>query len=66
MLGAVSAALVLVGVLSPLGLPVIDTANFLGYVLWSAWLIAFAVVIVVHERRRATSPASTSSSAVTT
>ena len=50
-LGAVSAALVLVGVLSPLGLPVIDTANFFGYVLWSVWLIAFAVVILVHERR---------------
>ena len=49
-LGAVSAVLVLVGVLSPLGLPVIDTANFFGYVLWSVWLIAFAVVILVHER----------------
>ena len=39
-LGGVSAALVLVGVLSPLGLPVVDTANFFGYVLWSVWLIA--------------------------
>ena len=55
-LGAVSAVLVLAGVLSPLGLPVIDTANFFGYVLWSVWLIAFAVVILVHERRRATAP----------
>jgi hypothetical protein len=50
-LGAASAVLVLAGVLSPLGLPVIDTANFFGYVLWSLWLIAFAVVILVHERR---------------
>ena len=56
-LGVVSAALVLVGVLSPLGLPVIDTANFFGYVLWSAWLIAFGVTILVHERRRAAAPA---------
>ena len=48
-----SAALVLCGVVSPLGLPVIDTANFFGYVLWSLWLIAFGVVILVHERRRA-------------
>jgi hypothetical protein len=57
-LGAASAALVVVGVLSPLGLPVIDTANFLGYVLWSVWLIAFAVVILLHERRgTAPSPA---------
>ena len=57
-LGAVSAALVLAGVLSPLGLPVIDTANFFGYVLWSVWLIAFAVVIVVRERRTSGSLAS--------
>ena len=62
-LGAVSAVLVLVGVLSPLGLPVIDTANFLGYVLWSVWLITLAVVMLVHERRHATA---TSPAAVTT
>ena len=53
-----AAALVLVGVLSPLDLPVVDTANFLGYVLWSVWLIAFAVVILVRERRVAAAPAS--------
>jgi hypothetical protein len=53
LLGGVSALLVLAGVLSPLGLPVIDTANFIGYVLWSLWLIAFGVVILVHERRQA-------------
>ena len=64
-LGAASAVLVLAGVLSPLGLPVIDTANFVGYVLWSVWLIAFAVVILVHERRRATAPASHGQTAVT-
>ena len=44
-LGVVSAVLVVVGVLSPLGLPVIDTANFIGDILWSGWLIAFGVVI---------------------
>jgi hypothetical protein len=64
-LGAVSAALVLAGVLSPLGLPMIDTANFVGYVLWSVWLIAFGVVILVHERRLASS-AALSASRVTT
>ncbi len=63
-LGVVSAGLVLVGVLSPLGLPVIDTANFFGYVLWSVWLIAFAVVMLVHERRQP-SRSSLSPSAVT-
>jgi hypothetical protein len=58
-LGASAAALVVAGVLSPLDLPGIDAANFIGYVLWSVWLIALAVVIVVHERRPATSTGST-------
>src|SRR4051795_10578043 len=49
-LGAVAAAFVFVGVLSPLDLPVVDTANFFGYVLWSLWLIAFGVVVLVRER----------------
>jgi len=56
-LGFASAALVVVGVLSPLDLPVVDTANFIGYVLWSVWLIAFAVVILRRERRPASSKA---------
>ena len=55
-LGSVSAVLVLGGVLSPLDLPLIDTANFAGYVLWSLWLIAFAVVILVQQRRRSAVP----------
>jgi hypothetical protein len=46
---------VLVGVLSPLDLPVIDTANFIGYVLWSVWLIAFGVLLLVRERSAVTS-----------
>jgi Domain of unknown function (DUF4386) len=49
-LGAVAAALVLLGVLSPLNLPLVDTANFVGYVLWSGWLVVFAAVLL---RRRA-------------
>ena len=49
-LGLASAALVFVGVLSPLDLPVVDTANFFGYVLYSLWLIAFGVLILVRER----------------
>jgi hypothetical protein len=52
-LGAVSAALVLAGVLTPLGLPLVDTANFVGYVLWSIWLVAFAGVLATQQRRRA-------------
>ncbi len=52
-LGVASAALVLVGVLSPLELPVVDTANFIGYILWSLWLIAFGIVLLARERRTA-------------
>ena len=51
-LGSVSAVLVLVGVLAPLDLPLVDTANFAGYVLWSGWLVAFAAVLLVRHRRR--------------
>ena len=42
----------LVGVFSPLDLPVVDTANFIGYVLWSLWLIAFGVVLLVASASR--------------
>jgi Domain of unknown function (DUF4386) len=55
-LGLASAGLVAVGVLSPLDLPVADTANFIGYILWSVWLIAFGVLILQHERSAASTP----------
>jgi hypothetical protein len=64
-LGAVAAGLVVAGVLSPLGLPAVDTANFVGYVLWCVWLIAFAVVILVHERRADAGLSARSSAPVT-
>lgn len=50
-LGCASAALIFLGVFAPLEVPGVDFANFLGYVLWSVWLVAFAVVILRHERR---------------
>ena len=50
-LGTGSAVLVVAGVLSPLDLPLIDTANFAGYVLWSVWLIAFAVLLLKRSTR---------------
>lgn len=59
-LGAVSAVLVLSGVLSPFGLPVIDTANFIGYVLWSLWLVIFGILLL---RRPSTSAAPASAGA---
>lgn len=59
-LGAVSAVLILAGVLSPLNVPSVDLANFAGYILWSAWLVAFAVLLLRRPRnadRTATEPA---------
>ena len=47
-MGAVSAVLVVVGVLTPLGVPVVDTANFVGYVPWSIWLLVLAALLVVN------------------
>jgi hypothetical protein len=64
-LGTIAAALVLVGVLSPLDLPLVDTANFLGYVLWSLWLIAFGVAVLVRERRRSGAAPASERAAVT-
>lgn len=50
--GAVSAGLILLGVFAPTGLPGVDVANFVGYVLWSMWLIVFAVVLWRRPARR--------------
>jgi uncharacterized protein DUF4386 len=44
-LGLVAAALIAVGVLVPLDVPGTDLANFVGYILWSIWLVVFAVLI---------------------
>jgi hypothetical protein len=51
-LGVVSAVLILTGVLPTLQVPGIDL-NFAGYVLWSLWLLVFAVLILRHARRGA-------------
>ena len=44
-LGLGAAALIALGVLVPLDVPGTDLANFVGYILWSIWLIAFAVLV---------------------
>jgi hypothetical protein len=51
-LGGTAAALILLGVLSPLELPVVDLANLVGYVLWSAWLLIFAALLVRSGARQ--------------
>jgi hypothetical protein len=48
-LGGAAAVLIAAGVLSPLHVPSVDLANFVGYVLWSVWLVAFALLVL---RRR--------------
>jgi hypothetical protein len=45
-LGGLSAVLIAAGVVSPLQAPGVDLANFIGYVLWSGWLVAFAVLLL--------------------
>lgn len=72
-LGGTSAAMVLTGVLTPLGIPGTDAANFVGYVLWSLWLLAFAVLLLrrgdalpASGRAWRTSPRSLPSAASTT
>ena len=60
-LGGSAAALVVLGVLSPLDVPGVDAANFVGYLLFSAWLVAFGVRILARERRGAPVPAAVTS-----
>ena len=43
--GLAAAALIAVGVLVPLDVPGTDLANFAGYILWSIWMVAFAVLV---------------------
>lgn len=52
-LGFASAALILTGDLIPFGVPGADAANFIGYVLWSVWLVLLGVVFLRRGRRAA-------------
>jgi hypothetical protein len=56
-LGVVAAVLVLAGLLSPLDLPLVDLANFVGYVLWSVWAVTFGVLLLVRRPRTTGAPA---------
>jgi len=47
--GAISAVLILSGVVVPLEVPGADQANFIGYVLWSLWLVALATHIAAKS-----------------
>jgi hypothetical protein len=47
-MGFIAAGLIALGVFVPLGLPGADMANFVGYELWSVWLVILAVKILRH------------------
>jgi hypothetical protein len=51
LLGYAAAALIAVGVLVPLDVPGADFANFVGYILWSVWMLAFATLILRRPDR---------------
>jgi Domain of unknown function (DUF4386) len=53
--GLLAAALIALGVLVPLDVPGTDFANFLGYIVWSVWLLAFAILL--WRRSEVESPA---------
>lgn len=48
--GVVSAAMIATGTVEPLGVPLVGLTNFTGYIVWSAWLIAVAVVLLRSGR----------------
>jgi len=48
-LGFAGATLIFLGVLVPLGLPGADTANFIGYIVWSVWVLMLAVKLLLPE-----------------
>ena len=52
-LGFASAALILTGDLIPFDVPGTDAANFIGYVLWSVWLVLLGVVFIRRGGRAA-------------
>jgi hypothetical protein len=47
-LGIVSAALIATGLLEPLGVPGTGFSNFVGYIAWSVWMVAFGVSLLRH------------------
>ena len=55
-LGLSAAVLIALGVLVPLDAPGADAANFLGYILWSIWLITLGVILLRVARNRTGQP----------
>jgi hypothetical protein len=55
-LGYASAVLIAIGILVPLDAPGADVAVFVGYILWSIWLIALGVILLRRSRTAAAPP----------
>ena len=51
-LGIISAILIMLGLLVPFGIPGADGANFIGYILWSVWLVALGILIWRGDDRK--------------
>jgi hypothetical protein len=45
-LGIASAALIATGLLEPVGVPGTGFSNFLGYIAWSVWMVAFGISLL--------------------
>ena len=54
--GIAAAALIATGIVEPLEVPGTGLANFLGYIVWSAWLIALAAAVLRTGRRSPAGP----------
>jgi hypothetical protein len=56
LLGLGSAGLIALGIFVPLGLPGADMANFVGYIVWSVWVIILAVQLLRRAEGTAVRP----------
>jgi len=54
--GLVSAVLILAGLLVPLHVPGADATNFAGFLLWSAWIVWFGVMLLRGAFRATAAP----------
>ena len=52
-IGIASAALIVAGIVEPLDVPGTGLANFVGYVVWSGWLVAVAILVLLTGSRTA-------------
>lgn len=49
--GTVSAAMIACGIVEPFDVPEAGLSNFIGYIVWSGWLVALAVIVLRGSSR---------------